>query len=168
MLHFIYCHVARNQRSFLALAIFSRFCILWVCQNEANQPPTPPSFCCCFPGWCNLYSIMKPRILAVSALCGKKKCISAANVPGEVGEYERHEWRAEDSKYLLYCSLPLLHHAARMEIEETKQWLSFLFHFPSSCHSCETISPASSLSLPRSLPFFERGWLNTEMIAVTN
>lgn len=98
----------------------------------------------------------------------KKKIISAANVPGEVGQYERDEWREEDSKYLLYCSLPLLHDAARMEVKETKRRLSFLFHFPSSCHSCETISPASSLSLPLSLPFFERGWLNTEVIAVTN
>lgn len=160
--------VPASQECWLQLWSPAQLLLISPISRQLNERGRFLSFCCCFPGWCHLYSIMKPRILAVSALCGKKKIISAANVPGEVGQYERDEWREEDSKYLLYCSLPLLHDAARMEVKETKQRLSFLFHFPSSCHSCETISPASSLSLPLSLPFFERGWLNTEVIAVTN
>lgn len=162
------CCLFRNQRSFLALAIFSRFCILWVCQkNKANPPPPCPS-AVVFQGDVIYIPSWNPGSSQWVHSAVKKKNISAANVPGEVGQYERDEWREEDSKYLLYCSLPLLHDAARMEVKETKQRLSFLFHFPSSCHSCETISPASSLSLPLSLPFFESGWLNTEVIAVTN
>lgn len=54
-------------------------CILFILMLPFQKPKvifsvghfSPLSFCYCFPGWCHLYSIMKPRILAVSALCSK-------------------------------------------------------------------------------------------------
>lgn len=58
----------------------------------------------------------------MSALCRQKGAfISTATVTVEVGQYEQDEWREEAGKYLLCCSLPLMHHVITMGMEEKQK-----------------------------------------------